>query len=122
MGRVTDINDSSGTALAHYTYDSLGRRDTVTYANGTAKEFSYDSSYRLAEVQNPTNNDDHDYAYTYDKVGNRLSMTVDGSDLHSYTYDKLYQVTDVDYPVGHFAMDTTFNYDDGTDIRGQTLR
>ena len=53
MGRVTDINDSSGTALAHYAYDSLGRRAAVAYANGTAKEYSYDTAYRLADVTTP---------------------------------------------------------------------
>ena len=98
--------------MAHYAYDDLSRRTTVTYANDATTEYSYDSGSRIADVNHVTNDDQHQFLYTYDDVGNRLSMTAFGSDLYTYTYDNTYQLTDVNYPSAHFMPDTTFEYDE----------
>jgi len=99
------------TPIVSYTYDSLSRRDTTEYANGTTIDYDYDIANRLLNITNQTNTHTHSFDYTYDDVGNRLTMTVDGTEVHTYTYDNIYQLTDVDYPEGYFAADTTFNYD-----------
>jgi len=85
-------------------------------ANGTSIDYSYDSGFRLLDVNNVTDTGQFKYAYTYDDVGNRLSMSItdsNGTSDHVYTYDKLYQVTDVNYPedMDYLATDTTFNHD-----------
>jgi YD repeat-containing protein len=76
LNRLTAVRNSSGTALASYTYDERSRRSNLTYLNGAYANYSYDAASRLLYVDNRTNNGQHKYAYTYDYVGNRKDMTV----------------------------------------------
>ena len=113
---MTAVRDSSGTALAAYSFDDRSRRTGLTYANGASASYSYDAASRLSYIDNQTNNGQHKYSYTYDNVGNRLDMTVldgSGTRTHVYSYDTIYQITDVNYPssLSYLATDTTFNYD-----------
>ena len=116
MSRLTAVRNSSGTALASYTYDSRSRRTALDYTNGAGADYSYDTASRLLYIDNQTGNGQHKYAYTYDDVGNRMTMAVTdsgGTRTHVYSYDNIYQITGVDYPTGfdYLATDTTFNYD-----------
>jgi len=97
------VKNSSGTALASYTYDSRSRRTALTYANGAYANYSYDAASRLSYIDNQTNNGQHKYSYMYDYVGNRTSMSVTdsgGTKMHVYSCDSLYQITEVNYPSG----------------------
>ena len=113
---MTAVRDSSGTALASYSFDDRSRRTGLTYANGAYAAYSYDTASRLLSLDNQTGNGQHKYSYTYDNVGNRQDMMVtdsSGTRTHVYSYDDIYQLTAVDYPAGfdYLATDTTFHYD-----------
>ena len=113
---MTAVRDSSGTALASYSFDERSRRTSLTYANGASASYAYDTASRLLTLDNTTGNGHHTYGYTYDYVGNRQDMTVTdsgGTRTHVYSYDSIYQLTSVDYPaeMSYLATDTTFNYD-----------
>ena len=98
---MTAVRDSSGTALASYSFDERSRRTGLTYANGASAAYSYDTASRLLSLDNQTGNGQHKYSYTYDNVGNRQDMMVtdsSGTRTHVYSYDDIYQLTAVDYP------------------------
>ena len=73
---MTTVRNSSGTALASYSFDERSRRTGLTYANGASARYSYDTASRLLTLDNTTGNGHHTYGYTYDYVGNRQDMTV----------------------------------------------
>jgi RHS repeat-associated protein len=55
QGNVTSIGENGATSgvglLANYGYDSLGRRTSVAFGNGTSRTYGWDSLNRLANVQ-----------------------------------------------------------------------
>ena len=53
INRMTYVRNSAGTALSHYTYDALGRRSDLDYANGAGADYSYDDIYQITEVNYP---------------------------------------------------------------------
>ena len=62
---MTAVRDSSGTALASYSYDERSRRTSLTYANGTSASYSYDTASRLLTLDNTTANGHHKFACQY---------------------------------------------------------
>jgi YD repeat-containing protein len=96
LSRMTAVRNSSGTALASYSFDGRSRRTGLTYANGAGANYSYDTASRLSYLDNQTGNGQHKYSYMYDNVGNRTSMMVTDSSgvrTHVYSYDDIYQIT-----------------------------
>ena len=96
LGRLTNINQYKGaTVLASYIYtlDPTGNRLSVTEADGSSVQWSYDDAYRLlSETRlDSSNASTYQAAFTYDPVGNRLSQIVDGATTN-YTYNNLDQL------------------------------
>jgi YD repeat-containing protein len=82
---MTAVRNSSGTALASYSFDDRSRRTGLTYANGAYANYNYDTASRLLSLDNQTGNGQHKYSYMYDNVGNRTSMMViDGRGTSTY--------------------------------------
>jgi len=109
--RPWHITSAAGTFT--YLYDKLGRRDTLTYLNGTAKtDWDFDDLNRLTSVKHlvgttPTTTFNYEQ---FDKVGNRKLVT--GSRNESYVYDELYRlktVTPADLVTGR---PEAFDYDE----------
>jgi hypothetical protein len=53
---MTAVRNSSGTALASYSFDDRSRRTGLTYANGAGINYSYDTASRLSYIDNQTGN------------------------------------------------------------------
>ncbi len=119
------ITSSAGTF--EYLYDELGRRNTLTYPNGTTADWDFDDLNRLTAITHKVTGGVSFAAFNYtdyDKVGNR--KTVNGSKNESYLYDELYRLLTVtsskpeafDYDAvgnrskGPGTKDTVFIHDD----------
>jgi YD repeat-containing protein len=59
LNRMTAVRDSSGTALASYSFDDRSRRTGLTYANGASASYTYDTASRLLSLDNTTGNGHH---------------------------------------------------------------
>ena len=90
-GQVTAISHLNGTeALLEfaYTYDSAGRRASVTTSAGN-EAYTYDALNRLTQVVYP---DGTTTSFTYDAAGNRIAETT-GAETTEYEYDAAGQLT-----------------------------
>ena len=101
-GALALISTPSGTIAT--TYDSAGRRVTMTDPSGTTT-YGYDTAGRLSSIAGPGAN----VAYTYDPAGNRATMTAAGK-VTSYGYDGAERLSSVSRPdIGSFGF--TYNPD-----------
>ncbi len=85
-----------------YTYDNLGRRNTMTTLDGVFK-YGYDAIGQLTSVITPTN---RTITYIYDAAGNRVGVT-DSAVTTNYTTNNLNQYTNVGN--GVYTYDTDGN-------------
>ncbi len=102
------------TTIASFTYDALGRRETMTDTNGVTKTFHYDGDqvtyvtqsdgkiYRFAYDHSGKpifmSYNNNQYWYHYDQHGNVIRMTdVNGATVAQYQYDAWGNIT---YPLG----------------------
>jgi RHS repeat-associated protein len=113
-------------ATAIYTYDSAGRRTSLTLPNGVLVEYAYDTASRLTSITYKQNGTIllGDLTYEYDKNGNRIktggsfARTGIPSQVSSTAYDAANEQTT-------FA-DKTLTYDNNgnvqtvTDVGGTT--
>ncbi len=78
-----------------YLYDTLGRRDTLTYPNGIVADWDFDDLNRLTSINHKNGAIPFaSFSYsTIDKVGNRIDIS--GSKAETYGYDELYRLLTV---------------------------
>ncbi|NEQ47521.1 MAG: hypothetical protein F6K00_29855 [Leptolyngbya sp. SIOISBB] len=91
-------SDSTVNSRYEYTYDSLGRRTSMTTLEGTW-QYGYDATGQLTSVVTP---EGRTIEYQYDAAGNRTTVTEDGITT-AYNANNLNQYTTVG--------DTTYTYD-----------
>jgi RHS repeat-associated protein len=105
--QLTSLSYSDGTTPnVGYTYDVLGRRQTMTDGTGTST-WSYDSLGRLVSYQNGAG---VTVAYHYDLKGQQTSMLYPGQTTAVVTgYDAAGRVSTITDWLGH---KTTYNYHD----------
>lgn len=86
MNRVDLVRESGTTTLADYNYDTLGRKATLTRANGAVSTFSYDLASRLSGLglNLPGTADDQTYAFSY-TAASQLSQRTTTNDLYTWT-------------------------------------
>jgi RHS repeat-associated protein len=96
-----------------YTYDSLGRVETLSVENGRTITYQYDRQGRLTSV------DDGDAPFTYSYPASSASPMLDtlthpSGVMIDYTYDSLNRLTGQQavYPSGADLTEITFEYDD----------
>jgi YD repeat-containing protein len=68
-----------------YTLDALGRQIQLNEADGTVRNYGYDSVDRLT-IENVTGALTYAKTFTYDPVGNRIKQSTIGSGEGSITY------------------------------------
>ena len=96
-GRLASLATPSASITT--TYDSAGRRSTMTDPTGKTT-YGYDTAGRLASVAAPAST----VAYTYDPAGNRATMTAAGKTT-AYTYDPAERLATVSRPdLGTFTF------------------
>lgn len=103
--RPWNITSSAGKFT--YVYDKLGRRDTLTYPNGTQTDWDFNDLDWLTAITHKLTGGYSFAAFNYtiyDKVGNRKTIT--GNTNETYGYDELYRLLTVTS-----TKPETFNYD-----------
>jgi YD repeat-containing protein len=111
-GQITSVADPVAT-LATYTYGGAHQLLSVTYADNSAYNFSYDGSYRLVNVTDALSNVVE--AHQYDSQGRATTSEVQGGVEH-YSFNYVSETeTDVTDGLGHVTK-YTFNT-----IKGRTV-
>ncbi len=108
MNRLTKIKNQAGTTLGQYTYDSLGRRTDLDYANGTGIDYTYDAASRLTTIDSTTVTGHHKYTYTYDDVvafytydsENRLAGATNADGTTSGPFNAALENMDLTFTIG----------------------
>lgn len=86
-GEVTGIFPGSGSSVANYNYDNLGRRTSVTRQNGVSTTYTYDDVSRLtglSHTYSSASTYDQSWAYAYNPAGQVISQT-STNDLYNFT-------------------------------------
>ncbi|TVZ41986.1 YD repeat-containing protein [Alteromonadaceae bacterium 2753L.S.0a.02] len=88
---LASVTNAANQTTLYSNYNGQGQAGTVTDANGSVSQYSYDVAGRVetVSVQHPSGNTSLDLStvYDYDPLGNLVTMTfADGSSL-SYEYD-----------------------------------
>jgi len=93
-----------------FAYDALGRRTSMTHANGVATTYTYDPASQLLSLAHKLGATTvNSFTYTYDKVGNRKTK-VNRDGTHNYTYDTLNRLVEAVNPLPTNLLET-YNYD-----------
>jgi YD repeat-containing protein len=80
-----------------FTYDSRGRRTSVTDQNGKTTAYAYDDADRLTSV---TDTAGHATQYVYDTENNLTNITDANGHTTCFAYDTLSRVTQMTFPAG----------------------
>jgi RHS repeat-associated protein len=95
LDRLSTVTDANG--ATSYTYDPVGNLGTVTYPNGVAHSYTYDTRNRLTNlgVTGTVNGATAiaSYGYTLDAAGHRTSVTELSGRKVNYGYDTIYRLT-----------------------------
>src|SRR6185295_1051983 len=80
MGNRTQMVETTpgGTKITAYTYDPLGRLDTVMYPDGRFVDYDYDSVGNRTKMTEQIGDINHVSLYTYDSNNRLLSTTANG--------------------------------------------
>lgn len=83
--RMTDVNEGDTTNLVHFVYDVMGRRQTLTRANGTSTEYHYDAVSRLDTLTLKSGATEvNKYAFGYTPSGQIAQKTL-SQDTYAWT-------------------------------------
>lgn len=106
FNRVTSVSSPQGSVA--YTYDAIGRRQTMTVAGQTEVSYAYDSGDRVTQVSQGSSA----VQIGYDADGRRTSLTLPNGVVASYAYDVASELTGITYTQGGSALgDLTYTYD-----------
>ena len=88
----------SGGRTTAYTYTPAGKKDTITYPNGTSVKYAYHATNRIKTIEHRAGTSlISGYFYIYDPNGNRTEQTeTQGgvTETTNYTYDTLDRLTE----------------------------
>lgn len=122
MFRLRTVSYDNTSWEARFTYNLRDQYDTIEFANGLERVYTYDRQGRLTELNNthPTLGTVAKYTYDYDynvidstwtRLGQRYRVTVDAHDdanqvegQTTYRYDDNYQLLRVDQPNAKWAQ------------------
>lgn len=85
LDRMITINEGDTTNLVGLVYDNLGRRQTLTRANGTSTEYGYDAISRLNDLKLKTGSGiTNEYTFSYTPSGQINQKTL-SNDAFAWT-------------------------------------
>ncbi|WP_459762185.1 RHS repeat-associated core domain-containing protein [Alkaliphilus crotonatoxidans] len=117
LGRLESVKEGSQ-LLATYSYNVDNTLSAIQYGTGVRVDYGYDRDQNITSIlqKNPHGEIINNLSYTYDVRGNQVSKNENGETTH-YTYDKVNRLKEVEYPRG---IVETFTYDNaGNRIRKQ---
>jgi RHS repeat-associated protein len=115
LGRLDSVI-APNNGITRYFYTAVGSQDSVKRANGTSTRYTYDALNRLtSESRNGAAANNYSYTYTYDAVGNRLTFT-QGSTTRQSTYNSRDQLL----IEGNTSSSTVYTYDAAGRLRTQS--
>lgn len=109
-GAMTSALQNGATTLFSYAYDNLGRRVSITRANGVTSSLSYDAFERLAGLAHNLAGTANDvsFSYTYNAAGQIASRTSSNSayaavvpQVVNSTFNGLNEMTALTLPTGN---------------------
>src|SRR5207244_7680216 len=107
LNRITSETTPQGSMS--YTYDSAGRRATMTVFGQSTVSYSYDNANRLTQITQGSSI----VRYGYDNANRRTSLTLPNGVLVEYGYDAASRVTGITYKQDGTTVlgDLTYEYD-----------
>jgi YD repeat-containing protein len=112
LGRIETVTDQQG-QVTRYQYDELGRQKKVAYANGTETLYTYDVLSRLTSVVNRQSAAAgaiiSSHKYTLNAAGQRIKIEEQGS-VVEYGYGNLNRLTS-EKRNGVVELDDSYTYD-----------
>ena len=130
MGKITQVNDPTGTyAFAYdnmgrligtttsysfltsrnftnaYTYDAASNRTGFTDPESGSTTYSYDTLNRLTSLAPPSAFGSGSFGFSYDALSRRTQMTRPNSVTTNYTYDNLSRLTSVLHQLSGSTID-----------------
>ena len=86
LGETTAIHENGGAVLVSFAYDNLGRRTSLTRANGTVTSYGYDAASRLTSLGQDLagTSQDLSLAFAYSPAGQIASRT-SSNDAYAFT-------------------------------------
>jgi len=101
-------SETSPNGTVGYTYDSIGRRSTMTVAGQPSVSYSYDGMDHVTQITQGLNV----VGFSYDAIDRLTSMTLPNSVVTEYDYDAGSQLTGITYKRGASVLgDLTYTYD-----------
>jgi RHS repeat-associated protein len=108
LDRLTQETTPQG--VINYTYDTAGRRQTMTVAGQPVINYTFDNDNRLAQVAQGTNV----LGFSYDAAGRRNTVTLPNSIIGTFGFDNADQLTSITYMHGTTTVGTLgYGYDLG---------
>jgi RHS repeat-associated protein len=80
-----------------YTYDALGRRDSMTVAGQPAVDYTYDANGRLTDIGTLINGAPSTFSLNYDSLGRRTGITYPNDVNTYYAYDNASRLLDLQH-------------------------
>ncbi|MBP0018798.1 MAG: VCBS repeat-containing protein [Cyanobacteria bacterium SBLK] len=114
---VVDGNSNMGNYTTRYTYDAVGRPDTMTYPDGSVVRYTYNDAGELYTVELRDTGESNFSTYAtyenYTALGEIGKVTYNRNQVESnYTYDAVGRITDSTTKKGahtYFDFDYTWN-------------
>jgi len=104
LGRATKVTNHEGNEVS-YTWNSLGKRESLGYPDGSKVDYSYDASGRLTQVKvgaDTTN-------YIYDKMGRITQRVLPDNTSTKYEFNPLGSLIGLTHSKGSEILDR-FSY------------
>lgn len=117
LDQNTRVND--GNKNAYFEFDEFGNIGVYTAGNGTAANYTYDSTQKVTNVAIGDADGDTilDETYTYDAASNRTSIDNKKSGKTTYVYDAVNQITQESLPDGTIKSYTYDGFGNRTQVQ-----
>ena len=97
LGNVTAIRENGGGALVNYGYDTMGRRATASFTNGTTQSFAFNAADQLTQITNDLTGTAQDLSTTFIySAAQQIRARTLNNDAYAwnqrYSVDRLYSV------------------------------
>jgi RHS repeat-associated protein len=111
VGKV--INETTPLGSISYTYDSIGRRTSMTVDGQPTVNYAYDANSRLTDVIASGAWQSLSFAFAYDALGRRTSTTLPNGLTTNYTYDNVGRLLNLEHlnPAQQILESLTYAYD-----------